>query len=280
MAFGDDSDPPAAPKSRPLAFGMAAIWTLLAFFLRQVLVAMTTGPGEGAALDLVSITGCQIIAYSLVLFAILRVHEPEGSIRHVLGLRRPAVLAVILALALGASLALPSDWIDNLLQAKFPTPAAEREALDQLTNDTTMRHRVTMVLTLALLQPAFEELFFRGALFTPLRRSHRVEVVIMATVAFETLSLVNPRWMLSLLGPSVVFAWLRGTTGSIWAAIAARCAFFGFAVVPIALGRAELKPTPQHLLMSGAVAIVALGGFALLSRYDETSREARVRDAE
>src|SRR5262249_55578195 len=136
---------------------------------------VTEAGREGAFFDLVSRTACEALAYSIVFFAILRVHEPETSIRHVLALRAPTVSALILAAAVGAALSLPSEWLDQALDARFPRPLAEKEALDRLLAVTTLGKRITLILTLAILQPAFDELFFRGALFTPLRRTRRAE---------------------------------------------------------------------------------------------------------
>jgi uncharacterized protein len=275
-----DSVPPPSQKDRPLSFGTAAIWTLLALFLDLLFLGITEAGREGAFFDLVSRTGCEALAYSIIFFGILRVHEPETSIRHVLALRAPSIIAVILALAIGAALSLPSEWLDQALDLRFPRPLAEKEALDRLLSVATVGKRITLVLTLVVLQPAFDELFFRGALFTPLRRTRSAETVIVATAAFETLGSLSPRAMITLLAATLVFAWIRGATGSIFPSMLARMAYYGIAIVPIALGREPPKPTKMLLLVSGAVAVLGLFGLSLLSRRDARLLDARLEDGE
>ena len=270
-----DSVPPSSdPKDRPLSFATAAVWTVIALFLDLFFLGLTEAGREGAFFDLVSRTACQALAYSVVFFGILRLHEPETSLRHVLALRAPSVLAIILALAVGAALSLPSEWLDQALDARFPRPPPEKEALDRLLSVTTVGKRVTLVLTLVFIQPALDELFFRGALFTPLRRTRRAETVVVATAAFETLGSLSPRAMITLLAATLVFAWIRGATGSIFPSILARVAYYGVAVVPIAFGREPLKPTMPLVAASAATAVLGLLGLGVLSR-----RGARLVDA-
>jgi uncharacterized protein len=276
-----DSVPPSGEqKDRPLSFVSAAVWTLLALFLNLLILGLTEAGREGAFYDLVSRTACGILSYSIVLFGILRLHEPETSIRHVLALRAPSLLAVILALAIGAAISLPFEWLDQLLDARFPRGQPEKEALDKLLSVATAGKRVALVLTLVLLQPAFDELFFRGALFTPLRRTRRAETVIVATAAFETLGSLSPRAMISLLAATLIFAWIRATTGSIIPSIVARMAYYGVAIVPIAIGRDAPKPTKMLLVGSAILFLVSLLGLSVLSRRDTRLLDARLEDGE
>src|SRR5690606_30108366 len=148
----------------------------------------------------------------------------------------------VLAIAIGAAMSLPSEWLGQALDAWFPRPEKEQEALERMLSVATIGKRVTLVLTLVIAQPALDELFFRGALFTPLRRTRRAETVIFATAAFETLGSLSPRAMIALLAATVVFAWLRAATGSVYPPIVARMAYYGVAIVPMVLGRDPPKP--------------------------------------
>ncbi len=274
-----DSIPPSSePKDRPLSFAGAAVWTIAALFLDLFFIGATEASREGAFFDLVSRTACEALAYSVVFFGILRLHEPNTSIRHVLALRAPSIVALLLALAVGAALSLPSEWLDQALDARFPRPPEEKETLDRLLSVATLGKRITLVATLVFLQPALDELFFRGALFTPLRRAHRAETVVFATAAFETLGSLSPRAMISLLVASLVFSWMRGVTGSIFPSMLARMAYYGVAVVPMALGREAPKPTRTLLLASSAVAVVGLLGLAMLGRRSARLADARLED--
>jgi membrane protease YdiL (CAAX protease family) len=261
-----------------MSFAAAAIWSIMALFLGLFFLGATEAAREGAFYDLVSRTGCQALAYSVVLFGILRVHAPEASIRHVLALRRPSLLALVLALAVGAALSLPSDWLDRALELRFPRPPEERAALDRLLSAATLGGRVGLVTTLVLVQPALDELFFRGALFTPLRRTHRAETVVFATAAFEVLGSLSPRAMITLAGAMLVFAWLRSATGSVFPSLAARAAYYGLGVVPLALGREPPAPTRALLAASAAVAVGGLAGIFALSRRSARVQGARLDD--
>ncbi len=263
-----------------MSFASAAVWTIVALFLDLFFIGLTEAGREGAFFDLVSRTGCEALAYSIVFFGILRLHEPNTSIRHVLALRAPSVLAILLALAVGAALSLPSEWLDQALDARFPRPPEEKETLERILSISTVGKRVTLVLTLVLLQPAFDELFYRGVLFTPLRRGHRAETVIVATAAFETLGSLSPRAMISLLASTLVFAWIRGATGSIFPSVLARMAYYGVAVVPMALGREPPKPTARWLLVSSAVGVASLLGLFFLSRHNARALDAKLEDGE
>jgi hypothetical protein len=276
-----DSVPPRGEAGpRPLSFVSAAIWTLLALFLDLLFLGMTEAGREGAFYDLVSRTGCEALAYSVVFFGILRLHEPETSIRHVLALRAPPVLVVLAAIAVGAALSLPSEWLDQSLVSRFPRSDAEKDAYERLLSIATPGKRVTLVVTLVFLQPALDELFFRGALFTPLRRTRRAETVILATAAFETLGSLSPRAMISLLGATLIFAWIRGVTGSIFPAMLARMAYYGVVILPMAFGREPPAPTRTLALACGSVAVLGLAALAVLARRDARLAGARREDGD
>lgn len=275
-----DSAPDGETKDRPLTFVAAALWTLLMVFVLAFVVGMTDAGREGARLDIVSQTGCAALAYSIVFFGILRVHEPESSIRHVLALRAPSALAVLFAIAIGAGLSLPAEWLEQALATRFPRSTQEQEALDQLYSIATVGQRVGLVATVVVVQPILDELFFRGALFTPLRRTHRADAVVVATAALETLVQFSPRMMMALFAASLVFSWIRGATGSIFPSIVARMTFFAISVVPLAIGREPLPPTRSLLVGSGVITLFGLFGLAFLSRRNARLLEARLEDGE
>lgn len=262
-----------------MSFATAAVWVLLVVFLEQLLLGITEAGREGAFFDLVSRTACKALACSIVFFGILRVHEPHSSIRHVLALRMPSIPAVIFALAVGAALSLPAEWLAQVLDSRFPHPPQEQEALDRLYSVATAGKRVVLVTTLVFLQPAFDELFFHGALFTPLRRTRRAEAVVLATAAFETLSNGNPRAMILLVVATLVFAWIRGATGSIFPGMLARMAFWSVSIVPVTLlDHDPPKPTPLLLVISAAVGVAGLFGLAFVSRRDSRLLDAKLED--
>ena len=279
----DSSPPPSEEgRDRPLSFLAAAGWTLLAVLLVVIAVGISESAHPGALYDLVTRTTCGAVAYSLVLFAILRVHEPETSIRQVLALRAPSPLAAILAILVGLSLALPGEWLDSTLASRYPPSKEEVETLERVLSVSTTGKRITIVATLVVLMPVLDELFFRGALFTPLKRTRRLETVVLATAAYETLANFSAREVLSFFAMSLAFAWIRGLTGSVVPGVLARVAFYGVHYVPLAVGRELPKyMTSKTVLASSAlVALLALAGIAALSRRDPRTLDARLDDGE
>ncbi len=261
---------PPETGARPMSFLAAAGWTLVVVLLYTFALSIAESMREGAVSDIVTRTTCGALAYSVTLFVILRVHEPEGSIRRMLALRRPPLAALPLSLVVGAGLAAPAAWLDKVLLARFPYSPQEEEVLAKVYGaaafDTSPK-RIALVATMVVLSPILDELFFRGALFTPLRKGRRLEQVVLATAAYETLvSTPHPREMLSFLALALALSWMRGLTASVFPSILARIAFFAPRFVPVAIGR-ELPVLPASALAgSVAAALLALGAIALVSR--------------
>lgn len=276
-----DSSPPEAPPERPLTFFSAAIWALIAMMINAIVANVTEEARPGAMIDSISRTGCLALAYSVVLFGVLRLHAPQASIRHVLGLRPPSILSVVLALAVGASLSVPSDWLDKALESRFPLPPeAEEEAAKAALAVTSVGKGVSLFITAVILDPILTELFYRGVLFTPLRRTYRTETVIIGVAALESLwnMSFSPRIAIVFLAATIVFSWVRGVTGSVIPAVAAHFAFNAVSVVPTCLRRPDLEPTKTILLASGLTAVASLIGLSLVSR-SARAIDARQRDA-
>jgi membrane protease YdiL (CAAX protease family) len=253
-----------------MSFLAAAGWTLVAVLFFYFTLSVADSLRAGAQKDVVTQATCCALAYSLTLFVILRVHEPEGSIRNVLALKMPPLLTIPLAVIAGAGLAAPAAWLNQVMLARFPYSDAEKEQLETFVGgssyDTTPK-KIALVVVMVFLMPLLDELFFRGALFTPLRKRARLEPVIMATAAYETLSSSSHvRVMFSLLALSLALSWIRGMSGSSIPAILARMAFFAPQFVSTAMGK-DLPPLSKGMLAGSAGAAVAsLAMIGLLSR--------------
>ena len=272
-----ESQPPEAAP-RPLSFLAAAFWTLLVALLYGVMVSIVDAAHPGAFVDIVTRATCKVLAYSVVLFVILRVHERESSIRHVLAMRRPPAIVVLLGAAVGAGLSPGTMWLDGVLAKRYPTSAEDLEALERIFATPTVGKKVALLLALVVVMPVFDELFFRGALFTPLKRGRRAESVILATAAYDTLlGGSSPRDVASLLATALAISWIRAVSGSVFPSIAARVAFFGVQVVPIVLGR---EPQFSGTVALGGVTLAALSlaGIAAIGKRSALALDARLDD--
>lgn len=272
-----DTDPPdAAP--RPLSFLAAAFWTLLVAVLLGVGIAIIDAAHPGAFVDVVTVATCKLLAYSVVLFGILRVHEPQSSIRHLLALRRPPALLVLLGTAVGAGLSPAAMWLDGIFAKRYPASPAELEAYERIFDAPTLGKKLALLLALVVVMPVCDELFFRGALFTPLKRGRRAESVILATAAYDTLlGGASPREIASILATALAISWIRGVSGSVFPSIAARVAFFGVQVVPIVIGR-EPQFSGAVALGGVMVAALSLAGIAAVGRRSALALGARLED--
>jgi membrane protease YdiL (CAAX protease family) len=273
-----DSSPPTESPERPLSFLAAAFWTLAVAILFGLMIAVIDAAHPGASVDAVSVATCKLLAYSVVLFAILRVHEPQSSIRQVLALRRPPVIMVILASVVGAGLAPAAMWVDNAFAGRFPPTPAELEAYERIFDAPTPGKKIALLLALVVVLPICDELFFRGALFTPLKRGRRAESVILATAAYDTLlGGASPREIASMLATALAIAWIRAVTGSVVPSIAARVVFFGVQVVPLVLVR-EPKFSGLVAIGGAALAAVSLAGIAAVGKRSARVLDARLQD--
>jgi membrane protease YdiL (CAAX protease family) len=272
-----ESTPPQH-QERPLSFLAAAFWTLLVAIFLGVMIAIIDAAHPGAMVDVVTVATCKLLAYSMVLFAILRVHEPDSSIRHLLALRRPPAILVILGAAVGAGLSPAAMWLDGLFAKRFPPSQLELEAYERIFDAPTPGKKIALLLALVVVMPVCDELFFRGALFTPLKRGRRAETVILATAAYDTLlGGASAREIASILVTALAISWMRAVSGSVFPSVAARVVFFGVQVVPLVLVR-EAKITGAIALGGVAAAAISLGGIAAVAKRSARALDARLED--
>lgn len=272
-----ESDAPE-PQARPLSFVAAAFWTLLVAVLLGVMMSILEAARPGAYVDVVTFTTCKLLAYSVVFFALLRVHERDSSIRHLLALRSPPAALVFLGALVGCGLSPASMWLDGVFARRFPPTAAELEAYERILDAPTPGKKIALVLTLVIVMPVCDELFFRGALFTPLKRGRRAESVILATAAYDTLLAgANAREIASILVTALAISWMRAASGSVFPSMAARITFFGVQVVPLVVSR-EPKISGTVALVGVALAGLSLAAMAAVGKRSTRARDARIED--
>lgn len=272
-----DGNPPEAAE-RPLSFLAAAAWTLSAAILLGVMLAILDAVHPGAFGDVVTVATCKLLAYSIVLFGLLRVHEPESSIRRVLALRRPPAIMVLLGALVGAGLSPGAMWLSGLLARRFPPAPEESEAFERMFTAPTVGKQIALLLAIVVVMPVCDELFFRGVLFTPLKKGRRAESVILATAAYDTLLVgANARVIASMLATALAIGWIRAVSGSVFPSVAARVAFFGVQFVPLVLTR-ELKLSGPIALGGVALAVASLAGISAVGKRSARVLDARLED--
>lgn len=225
-----------AHPERPLGFVGAALWTLSIGFVMQGVVGVLEAAHPGAAEDLVTRTAAEVLAYSVILFGILRVHAPDVSLATSLGAKWPPFVAWPLAAVAGAGLAIPTEWSSELLARRFPLGEEERALVAKVYSIETPSKQFLVIIATVVLLPVCAELFFRGAIFTALQKKARLDLVILAAATFDALLPGNLRAIPSMLVLLVAIGWIRARTASVWPAVVARVSFFAALIIPDVLG--------------------------------------------
>src|SRR5262249_50321245 len=145
----------------------------------------------------------------------------------------------------GVSLAIPATWLEQVVAERFPATPKDTEALEKLLS--TPAKRWILIASLTFIMPVCDDLLFRGALFTLLKRSGRVDTVVFATATFNLLVTLDPRTFPSLFAMLLAIGWIRAMTGSVIPSIAARVVFFFILYAPSALRR-DGPPTTKPIL--------------------------------
>lgn len=245
------------PSERPLSVMGAAGWALLASLGFQLVLGLSEEARPGAATDLVTIGACNALGHLLVVLGVLRVHAPSASLGAFLGLTRPRWATLPLAALAGAGISPLASWLSRVMERRYPLSPEETDLLEKVFSVETVGKRVAMLIVLVLLMPLCDELFYRGALFSALKRRHATLTVIVATATFDTLvGSGSTRALLSTFVFALMLGVLRAKGDSIVVSLVAAMAFFGVDVVPIVLGRPE--PSYGPAIIAGGVAVALL----------------------
>ncbi len=261
---------PDGPASRPMTPLAAALWSVALTIVVRLAVTVTASVRPGAENDIVNLTACQVLATSLVIFAIVRWHAPELPMRGVTGALPMAPLHGLFAIAAGAGLVPLCSALADLVLRRFPI--AEDDAAESIHKMLTSSSRTGVLLAVLVVVPVALEVFYRGVVFSGVRATVGPRVAILATSVFYACSFVQPQQMPAALLVGLALGWLREQSGSVFAPILAQLAYGAVEGIPILRGRdLEAEVTyPSKWIAGGAViAVLALVGVAAGSRTRE-----------
>ncbi len=242
----------------PLA---AALWSVALTMVVVLAVSATESARPGAQDDIISLAACQVLATSLVVFAMVRVHARDASLRATLGVRPIAVLHVPLSVAAGAGLYPLLSTIDDAIMRRFPLD--DPQAVEGLQRVLSSSSRVGLVLAALVVVPVARELFFRGILYGGLRETTPVRSTIVATAVFYACALLEPQQMPTALLLGLALAWLRERSGTVIAPVLAQLAYGAVEGIPVLRGRdpsADVTYAPRWILGGALIAALALAG--------------------
>ena len=253
--------PKPSDDRKPTSFLAAALWTSGITLLVGLLIQVTESVRPGAIGDIVNDTACQVLAYSIVILAMLRVYAPSSPMRDALGFRAVAPLHIVFAAIAGACLYPGMSTLEDFFARRFPLAPEELDLTLRLFSAPTRSSRITLVLALGLVMPIAEEVFFRGILFGGLRKGRGMGMAIVATAVYYTSTRLDPRVFATTFVLGLVLGWLRGTSKSVVPAIVAHVAYLAVPLVPVARGAdatADVVYSPAWSFGGLAIAAAAL----------------------
>jgi membrane protease YdiL (CAAX protease family) len=251
-------------ESKPIHPFAAAGWTVVVSLLVMLVLGIVESAHQGAASDLVTQTAAKALSYSVVVFVMLRVYAPDSPMREAIAFRSVSPLHVLLSAVAGGGVAPALAKLDALIIARFPPP---QELLDADEKILAGSHGV-LIGALVVVVPIADEVFFRGILFTGVRRARGAGTAMLLTALLYGASLgsnFDPRGAASAFVIGLVVAWVRAQSGSVISAVTAHVAYMAASIVPLVMGRDEEAMPLRWVAASMAAAIVALVGGSLLA---------------
>lgn len=142
-----------------------------------------------------------------------------------LGIRPIRQASIIRALGVGLLAVLLVQIVVSLTPDTLGRPGKPFLSFDLEVADSVVLYRLAYALGAAALAPLFEEVLFRGLLFTWLRG--RFSFLVSAIVAALPHAALHgdPAAMPALTATFVLFAWIYEREGTLWAAITAHSAY-------------------------------------------------------
>jgi membrane protease YdiL (CAAX protease family) len=275
------SQPPPPPVGgrgiRPMSAFTATGWAIGATFAFLLLLKLTESLRSAASSDVVSSFLCQVAAYLLGLFLILRVHAPEASIRSFLGIRptHPAMYAI--GLALGAAAMIPANALFDLITKRYPLPD-EDDTLSALYHSSGSPKRVLLAFIVIAFGPLLEEAFFRGALWKPLRAANAAALTILLTATLFAIAHINWQIIVPILFVGLLLGFLRSRSGSLFPSLFAHASFNAIPFYAMATGATD-KPIPVAVVAGGTAAVALLMVAArFVGKRSQSAIEARKKD--
>jgi membrane protease YdiL (CAAX protease family) len=276
----DDSEPRVPGERRSISFLAAAGWTYALWLTVGIVVQLCDEARPGAASDLVTFTAAYVVTHLIALFVLLRIYEPEGSIRAVTGLRKTSVLVTVLAVPLGAGAYPTMNALDGLMTRRLPLTEEETTFIVKLVSADTSSRRVFLVASLAFLVPLVEDIFFRGFLFGGVKKGRTLLISVVGTALFYALAQGDVRSFPSAFALGLTLTWLRAQTGSLIPAMLAHLAYAAVPVTHLLLGQDPVHDLyPRPLMLGGAALAIACAAAAhFIAAKDPRAIQARLAD--
>jgi uncharacterized protein len=249
-----------------LSVAMALGWSLL-LTVGLLTVAIAVGVAFGRGNTAVIVGGVAELLLLLPAARFLAKLYGDGDQRKSFALRSASPLQLIIGASLGVILHLPAGYLSELVERRFPTPPVALKAQLESLTPSSLPAAILMLLAVALLVPFVEELFFRGALFTPLLRSGPALVAVWTTSVAFALAHAEPRNWAPLLLIALVLGELRRLGGSIWSGVALHAAFNAATLLFVFITRpVDVKPQGGSWQLASIGCVLCVAGVWVFGR--------------
>jgi uncharacterized protein len=282
------SDPFGSPESEPgersMSYFGAIGWMLLTLLIPTFPVMIVSAIRSMPKDDLILNFGLQVVSTLITFFLILRFYAPQLSIRHFVGLRPTHGGFYVIGAVLGVIIAVPASTLYELIHRRNPTGIDQEKFLIEHLERGTSWH-VVVFLIVVLAGPFLEELFFRGALFRPMRRENPpLGVVLVSSILFAFVHM-DKHIFLPIAIVGFTMGLLRYLSGSLLPSVLMHMTFNGVSFWSLYSRFRSGAPSsdgempPLWLIAATSVASLGLILAALvLATRSQMSRESRAED--
>jgi membrane protease YdiL (CAAX protease family) len=267
----DASPDSSRPPERPLTPLVAALWTLALVLLTNLIAGVTQSARPGAESDVVNLAACEVLGTSLIVFFAVRWHARDASLRQMLAFRPIAPLHALLSIAAGAGLFPLFSTVEALLERRWP--AHDPELAESLQKIVSSSSRPALVVAVLVVMPLAREIFFRGLLFTGLKRRAGLQSALVVTAACYACAQLQWQEMPTLFVLGLATAWLCERTGTVVSAILAQLAYGAVEGIPILRGAdpaAEVTYSTRWIVGGAVIALLALVAVGAGKREEES----------
>jgi membrane protease YdiL (CAAX protease family) len=251
-------------------------WTLLLMFGWRVFAIVAIGLVPNAGHDLVTAGGIQVIVF-LVACAWFAARRPGQSWSELFAMRGASVPSLVVALLLGVALCPPAERLALVIHTQFPLPKELLEEQEAMVRIRSPLHGALLYLVAAGAGPLAEELFFRGALFTAMKRHATTLSTVVTTALLFTLFHPDPRAWVPILPLALVLGMVRARTGSLFTALLVHGGFNATALAMTRLLPSATAPA-WPLVIGGLAAAVVLAVALWLLGNGGRAKHARELD--
>lgn len=268
----------------PLTYLLAIVWSLGTTVFFALLIGVNAILRPPKSVHLVASFACQVAAMLPGLIWIPRLHAAGFRAREVFALRSTHPGFYPLAALLGLVVQVPVNALFQVIDRRFPSGMDLDESLVDDLHGGPLR-KLALVLIIAVLGPLIEELFYRGALFSPLRRRHGTVGVVAVTSALFAVAHVQWQTLLPIGIVGIALGVLRSESGSLLPSALMHGVFNGITLISLVARDAGLVerepqgPIPIGVTIGGsALTLLGLGLARELGQRSQAAAEARRKD--